>query len=200
MSDSLNPNLDRRTFIRGAATAVGATAIAGSGIASNLALTAPVISVAYFDGKRLIPIDRMPAADRTLRRVEVTLQGFGKGKMRRITANFPVRTPKGVKPHPFHAWSTGGFTSKFEMPVDSKNGLSLSVAQGTAKAETATALTLGVGSAKGAKLREGMYIIAAGPVNWASYRFEADDVNGPLLAAGGRPTSLQYTVLTIGRV
>jgi len=200
MSDLLNPNLDRRTFVKGAATAVAGTALAGSSVASQFLNEVPVVSVAYFDGHRLIPVEKILSGDRSLDRLEVTIESKGKGSLRGINVNFPVTAGNGVKPYPFRAWESGGLTRKFEVPVDPKTGVSLTVLQGTPKAETALTFNLGLGTAKGAKLREGTYVVAAGRVNWSNFRFEAEDPNGPVLDAGAKPTNLQYALITIGRI
>lgn len=198
MSDSLNPTLDRRAFIRGTAGVVGAGVLAQSGLAA-LATTG-VVSVAYFDGKRLIPADNMSAGDASIQRVTITLDARGKGALRGVNANFPVRVKQSTRKYAFRAWAAGGVRRKFEMPVDAKTGIGFTMTQGSAKAEQKTDLQLSLGRSAGPKLREGTYVIAAGKVNWNSYRFEEEQENGPLLAAGGRPTSLQYVVLTVERV
>lgn len=198
MSDSLNPVVDRRTFIRGAAGVVGATALANSGFAA-LAPGEGLVSIAFFDGNRLIPAERMGAGDRTIRRAEIMIDSRGRGSLRGLNVNFPVRVSKTVRKYPFKAWESGGSRRRFEVPVDAKAGIGMTVTQGSAKAEQRTEFSLGL-TGGGPALREGTYVIAAGRVNWSSFRFEPEQDNGPLLAAGGRPTSLQYVVVTVGRI
>lgn len=198
MSDTQTKSIKRRDVLKGAAALAGAVALENSAVAQVLGSTA-TISVAYFDGTRLIPADRLPKGDGSLEQVVVSMKGHNKGQLHGIDAQFEVRQAKGSKLYPYKAWEPGSVASEFVMPVSAKNGVRLSVSQRTTKSTATVPLQLQVGTAKGAKLREGTYVIVAGNINWNGYRFEQDDPNGPVLSAGGRPTSLGYVLLDIQR-
>lgn len=180
MSDNLNPNLDRRAFLKGATTVIGAGALASTGLTA-LAPAEAVISVAFLDGDNLIPLQWLTSAHAPFERVQITVEAHGKGAITGVTANFGK--------YPFHAWTAGGGSGRFEMPVDCVKGLSFTVFQGDSK------VALLMGNSSGVKLREGKYIIAAGRVNWKLFRAES----GVLLGAGGKPTSLQHVLISVER-
>lgn len=195
MSEINQTTVKRRDVLRGAAAIAGAVALESSAIGQVLSSTT-TISVAYFDGTRLVPADRLAKGD-SLEQVLLSIEGHGKGALHEIGAIFDVKTSKGLKPYRFKAWEPGSVKSQFSMPA--KSGLKLDVAQKTGKKTATNALPMAANAAKGYKLKEGTYVIAAGNVNWSSYRFEADDANGPVLSANGRPTSLGYVLLTVER-
>lgn len=198
MSETKHLTIKRRDVLKGAAALAGAVALENSAIAQVLSSTA-TISVAYFDGTRLVSVEKLAKGDATLEKVLISIESHGKGALHELSAMFDVPVAKGTKQFPYKAWEPSSVKSQFLMPVSARDGIRLSVTQKTAKSTATTPLQLLSNSAKGGKLKEGTYVIAAGNVNWNSYRFEADDINGPLLGAGGRPTSLGYVLLTVER-
>lgn len=193
MSDNLNPNLDRRTFLRGATTVIGASALAQSGLVSAVA-TEGVISVAFVDGERLIPAQWLVKSSVPMEKVEIKVTGRGKGELTSLKANFLVRFQTTARRYPFFAWVAGGGRGHFEMPVDKKTGLNFTLSQGKGKSEATTELQLG-STTGGFVLREGTYLIAAGKVDWKGLRMES----GAIVGAGGQPVNLQYVRLSIAR-
>ncbi len=196
MSEIKQTTVKRRDVLKGAAAIAGAVALESSAIGQMLSSTT-TISVAYIDGTRLVPADRLAKGDSSLEQVLLSVEGHGKGTLHEIGAIFDVTTAKGTKPYRFKAWEPGCVKSQFSMPA--KSGLKLDVAQKTGKKTATSSLPMAPSSAKGYKLKEGTYVIAAGNVNWNSYRYEANDANGPVLSANGRPTSLGYVLLTVER-
>ncbi|MEQ1822297.1 MAG: hypothetical protein ABL949_07300 [Fimbriimonadaceae bacterium] len=180
MNNSLNPNLDRRTFLRGATTAIGASAVASSGLAA-LAPVEAVASVAMIEGDNLIPGEWLTASKVPLERVQITIESRGAGKLTGLTAVFGK--------YPFQAWTAGGGRCRFEMPVG-RDGITLILSQGEVSSKVI------LSSSGKTKLREGNYALAAGRVNWKLFRAEA----GKLLGAGGNPTSLQHLIVTVERI
>lgn len=186
MSETLNPTVNRRAFLRGTAVVAGAGVLSSSGLA--FMADAAVVSVAFIEGDRLIPANWL-ASEPAFDRAELTIEAIGEGVLRGLTANFPIKSRTGSRSiAPFNAWVASGGRARFEMPVG-RNGISLTISQ------SAGTTSLPIGPGNPIKMREGTYVIAAGNVNWRGLRVE----NGQILGAGGAPSTLPHLRLSIAR-
>ena len=192
MSDTLNPNIDRRSFIRGTSSFLGAAALSSSGISSLLPKPSE-ISVAFVEGDRLVSAEQVRGAAVPFERAQLTVSSMGKGSLSCVKAHFEVLTKTTARRFPFLAWVNGGARTRFEMPVGLKTGLNLSVVQKTRMGEETTDLQFGPASKF--KLNEGTYVIAPGKVNWSTLRV----ASGALVGVSGTPAALQHVFVTVDR-
>jgi len=197
MSNSFDPQLHRRDFLR-AAGLLGAATLGGGALASDLFTSGDrQVTLAYFDGTTLIPVERIPAGDAQMEAARITVYHHGgSGSIKTLDALFRVPGLKGgLVEAPFTAWVQGGTTrTRFEMPVVD-HGLSLRVNQ--ASSSTSYLLhTIGAGP----KLVAGTYVLVGGGISLKGYRFEPENIGGPLFLPGGAPVTAQYLVLTFERV
>jgi hypothetical protein len=205
MPHSLDRTIPRRTFLRGAAGLLGATAL---GIPSS-ALSAPMAFVAsdltfavmYWNGSAFVPAQDLSSGDQSLGSVQVTLHGFGtQGEIRWIDLVPLVRTPKGTQESAFYAWTAppnGLAKTRCTMPVDLIAGLHLStrVVVDTAVEDILTPFT--ISSAKGPKLREGSYVLCAAKVSWKGLELRPDGQVVNRLDQS--PVAFQYVVASFAR-
>ena len=213
MQDTEKTQFPRRAFLQRATAAVGTTLL---GLGSTSALAAVLQdrgapgkdsknapSVGYWDGKKFVAADELPSGDLGLDSVALSISSFGPtGSLTALDANALVQIGKGIQKVPFRAWIAGPSGShevRFVMPVDEVQGLVLTAHAGSGKTESSTDLNLIKGFEKGMKLREGVYVIADGPMNWWLYNYDANNAEAPLNGHGGPVTSLQYVVMTVSR-
>lgn len=210
MSNSTDRTIARRTFLRGAASIVGATAlgIPGKALASSLNVAMPLaptpLAVMYWDGASLVSADTLPFGDMSLSSVKLTIHGYGAmEELRRLDVHPTVRTSLGTRDVAFYAWTappSGTNVTRCVMPVDLKTGLRLSthiVVDGNEQ-DVSTAFL--IAGASGAKLREGCYVLCAANPSWETYEL----VSGPdgmrlVSRADQTPAPFQHIVITVAR-
>ncbi|MBX3120521.1 MAG: hypothetical protein KF784_15790 [Fimbriimonadaceae bacterium] len=212
MQDAKKTQIPRRAFLQGATAAVGTTLLGlapASSLASGLQkgggpLSAQSsFSIGYWDGQMFTPAGELATGDATLDVVNLHLRGYGpNGTLKGIDANALVPMGKSVQKVPFTAWVAGPSGCeqvRFNMTVDGNHGLVLTARFLAGKLESVTDFSFIAGSGSGLKLREGVYVIANGSMNWGSYAYDASNMEAPLTGPAGPVASLQYVVLTVSR-
>jgi hypothetical protein len=209
MTDTRDDLLPRREFLRRSARLVSATAAALNAHASLAATpqsdttTTPALSLAFWDGARLIPADRLPSGDATLGRNGVRLvvraMRIDARRLTALDAHYFVSLDGSDAHFPYHAWAAnphGPAHAAFTMPVAPDGTVRLSAHH--AGEETRLPLTTGT-LLDAPKLRAGCYVLALGVSNWGAYQFRAD-ADLPLVRrtlSGFVPASLEYLVLSV---
>lgn len=210
MTDTRDDLLPRREFLRRSACLVGATAVALN-TRNGLAATpqsgntaTPALSLAFWDGTRLIPADRLPAGDPVLCRTgaHLVVRAMPAPGVRRLTAldaHYLISLDGSDTHVPYHVWAAnphGPAHAVFTMPVAPDGTVRLSARHDGE--ETGLSLTTGP-SPDTPKLRAGHYVLAPGVANWGAYQFQAE-ADLPLVRrtlSGFAPASLEYLVLSI---
>lgn len=202
MSEIETSMIPRRTFLRGAAGVVGAGVLGASpAIAGALQLSggvAPTVSIAYWDGKKFIPAERLPRGDAGLHSISVSLVGYGKpGNLIGLDTYNPIKVGAKMQNVSFMAWSAslrGGSRTKFVMPVQPGSGIRLAAKTISGKERFSSDVQLSNGTASAPKLREGTYVITASPISWGVHTLDLTHPENPLV---GPP--VQYVLLTVER-
>jgi hypothetical protein len=206
MPKSTDKSFPRRTFIRGAAGLLGASALGvpTAALAAPLAampVLSTALSVMFWDGKSFFSADSLVSGDQTLASVQITLKGSGPtAEIRAINLIPLVRTADGPREAPFYAWTAppaGLPTTRCVMPVDLKSGLSLSARVLIGKEAQDCVVPFSVTKDLGPKLCEGRYVLCAASVSWSDWELLP---NGQLARrSDGAPADFQYVVLTVAR-
>ncbi len=197
MSNSKESSIPRRDVLRGAMGVVGASVLGvpAAAFGQGIGTSKKPVSVAFWDGIVLVSADKLSSGDVSLENVRISLSGHGAvSSIQAIDAMMPVQ---GASPIAFHAWTAppaGGSRSTFMSPVDSKGMVTLSV-QLSSKVSVAARLSVGKDAAF--KLREGIYVLAAGDVNWGQFNFTPNAAE-PLVPHLPVATP-QYVVIRVSR-
>jgi hypothetical protein len=212
MSENKPNLLDRREFLQGAATVVGAVAI-GVGTNSEAAPSSvktkstPKLSVGFWDGDSLHNASALPSGDASLAGTSVKMIISGKqhagSLVNAIDVHYPVLSEGTQTAVPHHAWTRVAhrtMTNIAVVPVVD-NGVRLSVQhQGM---ETPLHLSLNDDSSA-LKLRIGTYVIASHDIAWGMYQMEASNDPGEArlvhrTLSGFVPANIEHITVTVER-
>jgi hypothetical protein len=201
MENHSDPTIPRRTFLRGAVGLVGASVLATSPALASFAMLEEPLSIMYWNGERFVPAYTL-TPDRTIQSVDLELHGFGgPGAIRSIDCNPLISTPKGLTSATVYAWTApprGCDTTKLRMPVDANSGLRFTVDCGQ-QSGPASVLFAVAGTKVDPKLREGVYAIAVGNIDWAALELDESEGSAQIRrrSAEGEGSLFQHVLLKI---
>lgn len=167
--------------------------LGASRVAEALA-PSPAVSIAFWDGTRLIPSGSLKAGDPTLTRVLLKFSTNGRpGAIRSFLARFQVGA-NASRQSSFRFWvATGAPAARFEMPVRDSGDLGFTTEQDLGPAP----FRLITGTGANGKLREGTYVIVPGIVDWKTFEYRPGE---PIrLWNLGKPNSTQVFFLEVER-
>jgi hypothetical protein len=202
MDNQRDHTIPRRTFLRGAAGLVGASALSLTPAGALAAFAPPealVLSVVFWDGERFVPASSV-TPDSAILAVDLQMQGFGETtSIRSIDCNPLVVGANGPEPATVYAWMAppyGTGRSRLRMPVDPTQGLTLTVTS-NGKSTPAAVRFVTSGSGVEPKLREGVYVIAAAKVAWSALELDETNEGSPVRyrAGEGEPAGFQYVLV-----
>ena len=202
----LEPNsFPRREFLRGALGVAGAVAL---GLETSYAQAeAPqatsMLSVAYWNGTRLIDARYLVSGDAALNRAGARLRvtGHAGGEaLRAIHAHYPVAM-NGAETHaPYHAWTRnaqGNVGTRFTLPVTPNAGVLLSALHDDHETFVRLRTDKTVGQPK---LKTGLYVLALGQTDWNGCHLDLDAPGGPLsrrTLSGFVPVKFGYRLISV---
>ncbi|HVT12557.1 MAG TPA: hypothetical protein VHE55_09835 [Fimbriimonadaceae bacterium] len=210
MSNSTDRTIARRTFLRGAASLVGASALGLpaatlSAIAEPLPLGSPSLAVMFWDGTSLVAADSLAMGDLSLASVQLTFYGFGQAaEIRHIDVHPAVRTALGRRDAVFYAWTAppnGVACTRCVMPVDVNAGLTVSTRILVDGSEEDATTAFVVAKSSGPKLLEGEYVLCAAPgILWKQFEIVSGPDGARLVSRVDRSAApFQHVVLTVVR-
>jgi len=199
MAFTKNRSFARRDFLRGAAGLVGASVVGLPGLAEAQTtiggiISAQPVSVAYWDGVAWVLATSLPKGDASLQTVAIGLHGYGSGTSIRSIDAYPGKIP-------FSAWSAapqGCPATQYGAPVG-PGGVLLSVNIQSGPKTVPIPILFTPGSGTGPKLREGVYALALGKVDWIAYGYAPSTDHSPLVDASGNPATFQHVIMTVTR-
>lgn len=195
MRHALNHRLNRRQFVQGAAAVTGAAILTPQGIASALLSAERKLSVAFWNGTRFELADRLPSGDPSLAKVILAVTGVGAVfGVTALDVMFRVGDGTSRREVPFGAWSPGSATSTIQVPVRGSDGIKLVAHWDNG---STTSLWLGLSKAKGALIREGVFVLAESLPDLARLALTGE-VEAPLLM-DGEPARFGYILLRVER-
>lgn len=212
MSKSPESRIPRRTFLRGAAGVLGASALSFAPTsvlakALNGALlgreSKPTVNVAYWDGSRFVPADALSSGDDRITSVRLTMRGFGgEGPLHAVDLHSVVEHDGGTQRMPFHAWTAapnGCGQARFVMPV-AADGLLFSAQVGDPKKPVAVEGSLHTGFGAGPKLTEGVYVLSCGDTGLGDFELSTEGAHTTVVRRGSaEPADFQHVVVTVER-
>ena len=175
----LPKTLPRRQFLSGAACLAGVAAFGLSTrpafAVSASAAPEPPLSLAFWDGTRFVAADRMDYGDHALcasgARLSILAAPQQNPALKSVDVHYRVAVNDSDTWLPMQAWARSTYSvarASISMPV-TPAGTLLSVRHG--EAETLCHLSTG-NEAGAAKLRRGIYVLAAAKPAWAVYTFQ----------------------------
>ena len=198
MSKIRKETLDRRQFLKGAAATAGAVIAGPSALAKSIANVATPFALHFWNDDAFVDARRMGTSAEKLERVRVTITGVGTGSMQSLEALFFVPTARGSKPHGFMAWVPGSTTSRFEMPVRGRQGISFQLTSSSLGRAVKSAIQLSQTSGNVA-LREGDYVIVPSGRKLTGMKLGDGEESEKLIRRGEKSAAFQYLVLSIER-
>ena len=188
----------RRQFLKSAAATAGAAIVGPAALAQSLANISKPFALHYWHENGFCDAARIVIGEEKFERVRVTVTGHNRGSLRALEALHFVPVERGAKPIGFKAWLLGSTTSRFEMPVRGRSGISFLLSSShlgrTVKSKVELSQLEG-----GFGLREGHYVIVASGQPVAGMRFGEGDDARVLVDREDRPAAFQHLILTIER-
>jgi hypothetical protein len=202
---------NRRRFLKssallGSAAALEAISIPISGAAAGF--LQPAMTLSYWSSEGLVDATTLASGDASLASsgVRVTIENYSPPEgvsplFRGFVAMFVVDTGSQSEPLPFYAWvpTNPVKRSSFFMPVSPANGISFLIATAEQRFSTESYYLTVESASPAAKLRTGLYVIAAGyrrPEHLAP-RTESGLVR--LADTNGQPPSFEHLLIDVAR-
>jgi len=199
MSKNRTPNFPRRQFLKGATAAAGAAWVGPSALAKTIGRISTPVSVFIWEGGHFVDASRIAAENERIERVRVTVSGSGTGAMQALDALFFVSGRSRRKPAGFRAWVPGSMTSRFEMPVSEREGITFLLSSSHLGRNVKSTIQMSRTGSE-LKLREGSYIIVAFGQSLAGNRLGENENLLKGQSEDEQPADFQHLILKVERV
>lgn len=198
MSKIRKQTFPRRQFLKGAAATAGTALVGPAALANSIVRIATPFAVFAWDGARFVGASRIAADSEKIERVRVTVSGSGTGPLQALDALFFVSGRSKTKPAGFRAWMPGSMTSRFEMPVSERDGITFLLTSSSLGRPVKSTIQLSR-TGSDLKLREGSYVIVASGQSLSNARFDESQEPMKLWTREELPAEFQYLVLKVER-
>ena len=189
----------RRQFLKGAAATAGAACVGPAAMAKAIGrITTPVAVFVWNDG-RFVDASRISSTSEKIDRVRVTVSGSGSGNLQSLDALFYIARRSKSNPAGFRAWLPDSSTTRFEMPVSERDGISFLVTTSNLGRAVKSTIRLSRNGSN-LKLREGTYVIVSSGQSLARTRLDESEnlIKGSFEDA--QPVEFQHLILKVERV
>jgi len=198
MSNIRKETFPRRQFLKGIAATAGAACVGNSALAKTLRRMSTPVAVFLWNDGRFVEADRIEEASEKFERVRVTVSGSGAGSMEALDAIFFISSRSKAQPARFRAWVPGSTTSRFEMPVSERHGISFLLTATHLGRPVKSMIQLRRGS--NLKLREGTYVIVASGQSLLGTTLDENEALVKRSSDTLRAVDFQHLVLKLERV
>ena len=189
----------RRQFLKGAAATAGVACVGPAAMARAIGrMTTPVAVFVWNDG-RFVDASRISSTSEKIDRVRVTVSGSGSGNLQALDALFYVSGRSRTKPAGFRAWLPDSSTTRFEMPVSEREGISFLVTTSNLGRTVKSNIQLGRNGSN-LKLREGTYVIVSSGQNLARTRLDESENLVKRSSEHAQPVDFQHLILKVEQV